>query len=104
MAKKLRQVEKIQAERTEIGRRIKTLTKKARAKTITPLENDELLLLQHKHRDLGRRLAKILTKPRILDPLELARSRAKGSRTRQGPAGGVRHIVGGGAPGLGKRS
>ena len=45
-----------------------------------------------------------LAAARSQDSRSLARSRAAGARTKQGPAMGVIRLTSGGAPGLGRRS
>lgn len=98
-----RRVREINEQRQELNGRIRSLARKSREGAITTQENEELIRLRHRHRDLGRKLAAITT-DREFDPFSLSRSRAEGPRGPQGPAGGVRSVVQGGAPGSGKRA
>lgn len=98
-----RRVQEINEERKKLNGRISALAKKARERTITSAENEDLIRLRHRHRELGRTLT-ALTTNREFDPSALSRSRSSGRRGPQGPAGGVRSVVQGGAPGSGKRA
>lgn len=83
----------LRTKRDQVKRGIALLTRKEIDKTLTPAERTLL-------HGLREELSKINGR---LHPSKKAKA-PKGKRVTQGPAGGIRSVVSGGAPGLGKRS
>ena len=84
----------LEEQKRQVKRGIALLTYKEVNRTLSPAERQ---LLHGLRKELGAINSKLNAPKR-------PKAAAKGARVRQGPAGGVRRVVSGGAPGSGKRA